>query len=65
MLLDLSAKFDLVPLAQVVRPLHAVAMPLGAEFFLMGPLRATLCCCTRMAWPAVGAVSGCATGWKA
>ena len=41
MLLDLSAKFDLVPLAQVVRPLHAVAMPLGAEFFLMGPLRAT------------------------
>ena len=36
MLLDLSAKFDLVPLAQVVRPLHAVAMPLGAEFFLMG-----------------------------
>ncbi len=49
MLLDLSAKFDLVPLAQVVRPLHAVAMPLGAEFFLMGPLRATLCCCTRMA----------------
>jgi len=36
MLLDLSAKRDLLPLAQVVRPLQAVAMPLGAEFFLMG-----------------------------
>lgn len=36
MLLDLSAKFDLLPLAQVVRPLHAMAMPMGAEFFLMG-----------------------------
>ena len=36
MLLDLSATFDLLPLAQVVRPLQAVAMPLGAEFFLMG-----------------------------
>lgn len=39
MLLDLSDKFDLLPLAHVVRPLQAVAMPLGAEFFLMGPLR--------------------------
>lgn len=36
MSLDLSAKFDLLPLAQVVRPLQAVAIPLGAEFFLMG-----------------------------
>lgn len=36
MLLDLSAKFDLLPLAQVARPLKAVAVPLGAEFFLMG-----------------------------
>ena len=36
MSLDLSAKFDLVPLAQAVRPLQAAAMPLGAGFFLMG-----------------------------
>ena len=36
MLHDLSAKFDLLPLAQVVRPLQAVAAPLGAGFFLMG-----------------------------
>lgn len=36
MLLDLSAKFDLAPLAQVVCPLQAVAMPLDADFFLMG-----------------------------
>ncbi|ART55011.1 hypothetical protein CBP36_10710 [Acidovorax carolinensis] len=36
MLHDLSARFDLVPLAQVVRPLRAVALPLGTDFFLMG-----------------------------
>ena len=36
MLLDLSAKVDLLPLAHVVRPLQAVAMPLGTDFFLMG-----------------------------
>ena len=36
MLHDLSAKFDLLPLAQVVRPLQAVAASLGAGFFLMG-----------------------------
>lgn len=33
---DLSARLDLLPLAQVVRPLQAVALPLGAHFFLMG-----------------------------
>jgi hypothetical protein len=37
---DLSAKLDLQPLAQVVRPLQAVATEQGAEFFLMGPRRA-------------------------
>lgn len=36
MLHDLSARFDLLPLAQVVRPLQAAAAPLGAGFFLMG-----------------------------
>ena len=33
---DLSARLDLLPLARVVRPLQAVAAPLGAGFFLMG-----------------------------
>ncbi|HYW57763.1 MAG TPA: nucleotidyl transferase AbiEii/AbiGii toxin family protein [Polaromonas sp.] len=33
---DLSARLDLLPLAQVVRPLQVVAAPLGTGFFLMG-----------------------------
>lgn len=36
MSLDLSAKIELRGLARVVRALHAVAAPLGVEFFLMG-----------------------------
>lgn len=36
MSLDLSAKIELRGLARVVSALHAVAAPLGVEFFLMG-----------------------------
>ncbi|MGH8829787.1 MAG: nucleotidyl transferase AbiEii/AbiGii toxin family protein, partial [Polaromonas sp.] len=36
MLLDLSARPDLLPLAQVVRPLQVAADQQGAAFFLMG-----------------------------
>lgn len=41
MLLDLFAKFDLLPRAHMVRPWQTVPMPLRADFFLMGLLRAT------------------------